>query len=331
MNVTARPTRGSRLRPLLVGIPYLLSSAVFLTVFLVSRPRLPDPIATHFGGSGHADGFTSQGALLPMGLAMLLLPGVLFVVLAYVIDAVRPLVLTAYAAVGPLCYANVRVVMDNAGAETARDVRLTLWEVPAALALAAVTGGVGLLVTRGWQQPAPEARIGPKNRPGLLLHPGETAFWTHAQRSRGLGIAGLTLLVAGATIIPLTGFGPGVVLLGTGLLFGLFSGVRSTVDRHGLTVTMLWLPWPRLRIPLKRIVEANARDINAFRDMGGWGYRINKGRSGVVLRSGEALVVQLANGKEFVVTTDDAATAAALLNGLVERGSGHAAPTDRRG
>lgn len=331
MNVTARPTSGGRLRPLLVGVPCLLSCAVFLTVFLVSRPRLPDPIATHFGGSGHADGFMSQGALVPTGLVLLLGPGALFVALAYLVDATRPLVLTAYATAGPLCYVLVRIVMDNAAAETARQVRLSLWEIPAALGVAAVTGGIGLLVTRGWTRAVPEVRKSRENRSGLLLRPGETAFWTRSQGSRGLGIAGLTLLVAGVTIIPLTGIGPGIVLLGTGLLFALFSGMRTTVDRHGLTVAQLWLPWPRLRIPLERIVEADARRIDALRDMGGWGYRVTRGRSGVVLRSGEALVVRLAHGSEFVVTTDDAATAAALLNGLVERGRGHAAPTDRRG
>lgn len=38
-----------------------------------------------------------------------------------------------------------------------------------------------------------------------------------------------------------------------------------------------------------------------------------------MLRSGEALVVRRAGGREFAVTVDDSATAAALLNTLAHR------------
>ncbi|MGW1196410.1 hypothetical protein ACWD4B_11240 [Streptomyces sp. NPDC002536] len=338
MNVTARPSVSrsrsrSRLRPLLAGAPCLLACAVFLTVFQTSRARLPDPMATHFVGSGHADGFTSPGTFQLQGLGLLLGLAVLFVVLGYVTDTPRPLVVIAWATVGLLSFVLAQVVLGNAGAESARQVRLTPWQLLAALGVAAVTGGIGLLVTRGWNraEPGAVAGEGTGRPPGLALRPGETAFWTHTQVSRGFGIAGPSVLALGATLIPLTGAAPGAVLLIAGLLFCLFAGIRTTADRHGLTVTMLWLPWPRLRIPLDRIVEATAQDVDALRDMGGWGYRVRRGRSGIVLRSGEALVVRLSNGREFVVTTDDAARAAALLNGLVERGRGHAAPTDRRG
>lgn len=332
MNVTARPKR-NRLRLLLVGVPHLLACAVFLTVFLTSSAHLPDPMATHFVGSGRADGFTSPGTFQFQGLGLLLGLAALFVVLGYVTDTPRPLVVIAWATAGLLSFVLAQVVLGNAGAESARQVRLAPWQLLAALGVAAATGGIGLLVTRGWNRAEPGAgvRKGAGRPPGLALRPGETAFWTHSQGSRGFGIAGLAVLALGATLIPLTGAVPGIVLLITGLVLCLFSGMRTTVDRHGLTVAMLWLPWPRLRIPLDRIVEATARDIDALRDMGGWGYRVRPGRSGIVLRSGEALVVRLTNGREFVATTDDAARAAALLNGLVERGRGHAAPTDRRG
>ncbi|MFL1430121.1 MULTISPECIES: hypothetical protein [unclassified Nocardiopsis] len=43
------------------------------------------------------------------------------------------------------------------------------------------------------------------------------------------------------------------------------------------------------------------------------------GRVGLVLRRGEALMVERSGGRSFVVTVDDAATAAALLNTMAER------------
>ena len=55
-------------------------------------------------------------------------------------------------------------------------------------------------------------------------------------------------------------------------------------------------------------------------EFGGWGYRVGRGgRVGVVLRTGEALQVQRTGGRAFVVTVDDAATGAALLNTLAAR------------
>ncbi|MFE4663528.1 hypothetical protein ACFRI7_01700 [Streptomyces sp. NPDC056716] len=41
-----------------------------------------------------------------------------------------------------------------------------------------------------------------------------------------------------------------------------------------------------------------------------------------MLRSGEALSVRTTGGREYVITVDDATTAAAPLNALVERRTG---------
>jgi hypothetical protein len=98
-----------------------------------------------------------------------------------------------------------------------------------------------------------------------------------------------------------------------------FAGVRVTVDRRGLTVASTVLPRPRLALPLGSIVSASSIQVNAMGDFGGWGYRIRPNRRGVVLRSGEALSVRTVGKREYVVTVDDSTTAAALLNGLVNR------------
>ncbi len=95
--------------------------------------------------------------------------------------------------------------------------------------------------------------------------------------------------------------------------------VRVTVDRRGLTVRPALVPRPRVRVPLDEIAGATARDVDPVSEFGGWGYRVRPRRTGVVLRSGEALVVRRDNGHEFAVTVSDAHTAAALLNTLVER------------
>ncbi len=52
---------------------------------------------------------------------------------------------------------------------------------------------------------------------------------------------------------------------------------------------------------------------------GGWGWRVVRSGSAIVLRACDALEVTFPNGRPFAVTVDDAATGAAVLNGLVAR------------
>ena len=60
--------------------------------------------------------------------------------------------------------------------------------------------------------------------------------------------------------------------------------------------------------------------VSPLAEFGGWGYRVGRGgRVGVVLRTGEGLQVERSGGRSFVVTIDDAATGAALLNTLAAR------------
>ena len=59
--------------------------------------------------------------------------------------------------------------------------------------------------------------------------------------------------------------------------------------------------------------------VEALGAFGGWGWRRVPGALGVVLRNGEALRVERKQGHALVVTVEDAATAAALVNALAAR------------
>ncbi|MFG2978261.1 hypothetical protein ACGFYY_35415 [Streptomyces sp. NPDC048331] len=115
----------------------------------------------------------------------------------------------------------------------------------------------------------------------------------------------------------------GLALLVLGLVCTVISTVRVSVDRRGVTVGSALLPRPRLPLPLPlaTITSAATTRIDPVADFGGWGYRLRPNRRGVVLRSGEALSVRTTSGTEYLVTVEDSTTAAALLNGLVERHS----------
>jgi hypothetical protein len=84
-----------------------------------------------------------------------------------------------------------------------------------------------------------------------------------------------------------------------------------------------------MSIPLDEVLGAEQVTVSPFHEFGGWGYRVGRGgRVGVVLRAGVGLQVARTGGRSFVVTVDDAATGAALLNTLAARSRVH---TETRG
>ncbi|GAA1239061.1 putative membrane protein [Microbacterium phyllosphaerae] len=98
-----------------------------------------------------------------------------------------------------------------------------------------------------------------------------------------------------------------VVLVSTSLTF------RVRASAAGLRVRSV-AGWPRVEIPQAEIASARAVQVDPFAEFGGWGYRFGMdGRRGIVLRKGDALEVTRTNGRVFVVTVDDAATAASVL------------------
>ena len=154
-------------------------------------------------------------------------------------------------------------------------------------------------------------------RPGLGLRAGERAVWIGRARARWAGPAGLLAAAAGAAAGIAAGqWTIGVVLLVSGALMLGFTSVRVRVAARGVTVGYGALGLRLTRIPLRRIASAQAVERTPF----AFGYRgslLLYGAAAVVLRRGPALRLTLRNGKTFLVTVDDAATGAALLNDLI--------------
>lgn len=97
--------------------------------------------------------------------------------------------------------------------------------------------------------------------------------------------------------------------------------VTVTVSPSGVTAASTLLPLLRRRLPLGRIENATARWTRPT-EIGGWGYRWNPGLSAVSLREGDALWITRIDQAQFVITIDDAETAAVLINQLLEQDNG---------
>jgi len=134
----------------------------------------------------------------------------------------------------------------------------------------------------------------------------------------GLGVLDRTLI----TQLIFVGVVVVIALLG-------FTSVRVTVAARGVTVGYGVLGLRLTRIPLRRIAFAEAveREKSILPITGSL---LTFGDVSVVLRGGPALRLTLRDGKAFLVTVDDAATGAALLNDLIAAAGSSAAARDTR-
>lgn len=186
---------------------------------------------------------------------------------------------------GLLGYALTATLYANLDAADSSAAHFPPWQLGVAVAVALAAAGVGLLLTRFVPDPALEP-TGDDGTDRIDLADGELAGWSRRTGSGALLAVGLVTLVAGVFVAALVSWRYGPVVFVIGLLALVFASAHVSVDRHGLTVAMGALSWPRVRVPLDAVETASSRRINAVADYGGWGYRIRHKRTGVVLRSG---------------------------------------------
>lgn len=313
------PSSTSPLRPWIAVFPF---AAAILSVVAVHRSvagRLPDPLATHFGVDGRADGYsTVQGFLTGclLGLVALGAGCVGWAALRRTAAPTRWVITAGWGLAAMLAWPACTTLLGNARAVDAAATRLPFWHLAVALGAGALAGALGWLLAGPDARPEP---VAPGAAPRLTLTGSESAGWSRAVRSPLLTLLGALLTVGGLVAGFLDSWPTGGVLLCTGLLVAALSSVRVTVDRRGLTLAPTLPAVPFRRVRLDKVVEATSRNVVIAAEFGGWGYRVRPDRSGLVLRSGEGLVLRLTGGREFVVTVDDAATAAALFNAYLDR------------
>lgn len=332
--------RRARTAFLWVGVIVPLAVIALATAIVVAwLPQIPDPSATHWSG-GHPDDFG------PPWVHPILLAGAgggvvaLFATITLVAhrvtrgtDAARPqwsgtarllgasaLGLSVYLSFLTLAAVGIQRGLDDA----ADPASITPWAL----------GGLALLVgvtVLGWFL-QPKAAGVPRETAGdaipLALRDGERAVWvgTVAMARSGVIVLGVSLFVlALATVFSFAAGGEAgwitaIVLILVAVLVATMLVFRVRITADGLLVRSA-VGWPRTRIPAGEVASVRATEIDPFAEFGGWGWRYAlDGRRGVVLRKGEALEVTRRNGTVFVVTVDDAATAASVLATAVKKG-----------
>lgn len=311
---------------LAAGVIPALVTAVAAGMIAAWRDELPDPVATHWGLSGAADGFTSVSGTIVMTVGFGLGLSLLGLTLALISKV--PVLVRACAAIGTgvASFVVALVAASTHGQRGLSDAAAAgapgVWIVVAGVG-AAVLAAVSWLLIPGWCV-EPEPRAGEPGR-ALELGADERVSWTRSVRSAtpaAVIMAGSVLLTAGLALALRDWWllaVPAVLLV----LVVAFASIRATIDASGITVRGL-LGWPRTRIGLDAIAAATVVDVSALRDFGGWGYRIGvrkpfTGVRGWVLRSGQGLLIERADHSRDIVVVDDAETAAGLLTALLAR------------
>ena len=322
-----REQRSERRVIVLVGLVLpLVVIAASVALMIAWLPRLPDPVATHWGPSGEPDGLGSPW----MAIGLLAVIGVVFsalmtyTALRAVARGAEPASVRLTVVFSPVFAVLLSVIIAGTlgmqvDLDDATEAGGVFWILLAAAAAAAVTGVLTWLAlpSRGSNAPTPTPE------PAVTLEPGERAVWTRTVSAPrqvltvpvAVGVLGLVPVF----LDPEMWWSSALLILLAGLI-ALLLVARVTVDSSGLVVRSL-LGFRMLRVRLADIVSAASVEVDPIAEFGGWGIRFDsRGRRGVVLASGPAIQVERRSGAAVVVTVDDAATAAALLNGLVARG-----------
>jgi hypothetical protein len=317
------------LRLVVALAPVVLAAMSAPALVLALRDRLPDQA---YGTGGYTDS-ESWGTIATLPLVWA----------AVVVGLVTSAVLRAPAHGGtrlsvalasPIAVATATFVAGTVGRNLDRAAAAPgpepLWaQSPVAEVVLLVAALLGGLVDRAVREPPPVATSRPgAASPRLNLGSAEVAVWTRTVRSAPTLVVGTVTTAAIAAFLAAT-TGPsewiGVVLL---LLVALRtlagSWVRIRVDAERVAVVQPLLRRSLIAVPLRQVAAARVRRLQRG-EFGPFAYglvdagRVFGHRS---RREGEVLALLLADGREFVATTADAATAAALVTTLLERRDG---------
>lgn len=304
----------------LAGAVLLLAAAVVAWSWM---DELPDAIASHWSGSGAPDGFSAPGGFVLVSAALavgLLATFVAIGVLAGAAASTRRIAAAGNVWAGGFAgLLLLTTLAPQRGLTDVSQVTMDGWAIafpilaplaPALVAAALVPGDPAM--------PAHEPVAA--DAPRTALRDGERAVWLRrAAGGPGLAVGAGAIAVTVVLAVVLETWAMLVVPV---LLAGLFAAMfafRVRVDAAGLTVRSA-LGWPGTHVPAAEVLAASVVEVSPLAEFGGWGWRVGRGgRVGVVLRKGEALLVERTGGRSLVVTVDDAASGAALLNAVAAR------------
>ncbi|HEY1530789.1 MAG TPA: DUF1648 domain-containing protein [Galbitalea sp.] len=323
-------THGIRVQLVTLVIPLLIALVALVVTFAVASTA-PGTVIVHWGAGGRANGYGSPFTY-PILIAVICLPlDAIFGAIAILSSHRTPLtVMTKIIGLVGL-FITVLLAVGLGGSLVSQTGNASL--DPASIVWLPIGFGVAAVLTVGAWFLLPKASKVSRDK-GTPVAPvaltiDERASWIHsatAPASLMWGVVGFLVLITAIvffTVSQRNGALWPVSFIPTLILLVVLSNFAWTirVDARGVRMRSS-IGIPTITVPLSTIESASVIDVQAIAQYGGFGMRwgLNH-RFGVILRSGEALEIQRRGGRSVVVTVDDATSAAALINGLVDRAS----------
>lgn len=302
----------------------LLCTAGGVVLVWSVRGQLPDPVVTHWGADGRADGFTplsqvvSLHAILTLGLSLPMLALGAAVKQARVM---APVVAGTSAFVACVFFGGT---WRQRGL-TAEQVGDEWWSFAVGALAAIVVGGLVWVATRAPTVLVPASEVLPDGAPTITgptngrfawtgrLVTGKAVYWF-------FGLASLPLIVMVVLFAALGNTGGAIAMAATLLVVVVpfqMMFARIVIDSRGVR-TAGPIRW--VNLPLETIVSAEVgRTVNPLGDFGGYGLRgaLFDGARGLVTAEAPTLLVHQAGHPPMYITVADPQTAAATLNTLL--------------
>lgn len=303
---------------LMVPLGLMLVLGVLPLTWVSALPRL---VPVHWGANSQPDDFSSPTTLIwtmtLVGVGVIFFLWVLGILLGKDIMTRRVLVGTSAFCVG-VVGGGPLLILWLMRTQTAEEISVAF------ITTAALIAGIVLGIVAGAVLPKDKFVAATSHldagAPRTALSDSEFGVWVTRTDSRtGYIIAGINFIFFAALIIATQLWWLVLFALLLSLVMVTMFAWNVRVDQTGLSVTSV-ARVPKRHIFLDEIENAEVSTVNALSDFGGWGLRTGfSGATGVILRSGPALQVNMSGNRTFYVTVDDAATGAALLNSLVDR------------
>ena len=305
----------------LIVVPPLAAAIASIVVLLALAPQLPDPLATHWGFDGKVNGTGSVASVI--GITAVFVPLLTAAVLVIFLLMARgrssslftrlmvatSVFVGSLVALTPLTFTIPQVDSTDAAAPLP-------WVFGALLVAAVLAAATALLIPR-----TAVAEGDATGAPVIDLVAGEEAYWARTVAPHTAVIAIPIAAAVVETVVVLAVGAPWWIALVVDLVIALAATTlvwRVVIDDRGLRARAM-LGLPRFTVPVSIVTGAQLVDIKPMA-FGGWGIRVDaQGRWGVIIRGGDAIEIVRRDKAPFVVTVDDAATGAALLNGLAKR------------
>lgn len=323
-----------RARRAALGVGVIAPAAIVLValaLMVIWLPRVPSPMATHWGSSGGPDGFMTP--LVNILTAAATLVGTLALMAFIVLFQRRPTDTAVWSAMhrlmpafslATMVFLTVVLVgtwqmqLDHTDATQVGDVGNLIL---GALALTLLAGAIGwVLQPRLRIDPPPTAQATP-----LYIEAASNAVWIATVKPGKLFLAiivpSMVLMVCLSVwlyaIQEPTWWVTAAVSLIVTVLLTATGAFHVTVTERGFEARSM-LGWPVFRVATNEVQRVVASDINPLAEFGGIGLRWAPGRVGLVYPTGEGIIITKTDGSVIAATVNDAATGASLLAAFAE-------------